>query len=1278
MRFKKNAIAACIGSALLIGSASAQTQTDVKAEFGASQQASTQYVIYLNDAAALVNHTKGKHNYKLEKQKIATKQSALFEQIRALDPMAKLLGNSSMLANYITVSISSEYADKVTALPDVHSVNQSAPSRMISVKKPAINSVSTQSVASAEELEMMTPYTGSETAGEGIDIAIISTGIDYTLAAFGGSGEYGEDNDPETPPMAGSYLDAFENGPIGPSTPEIPDDPDTPEDEFVPAMDGYDGFPTDVVVGGWDFAGENYGQDGNPIDQNIEFTNSRGYVYPTGLGTEIASIVHQLAPAAKLHAYKISNIQPSSWDPTQFNIVAPDASRVVSSLEHALDPNQDGDTSDHLDIALIDAAGTAAFMAPNSVGGVGSGSQIQYLIEMASAHGLTIITHAGNVAEYSFMGEAENKSRSWISTEGGATAAITVGSVVKSEDGTENLVADWSPMGPVRGTKALKPEIMTFADDQVVAKISNADTDADKLGVRTGALTAAARIAAAAAVVKSNNPALGPVEIKALLANTALNSGILEAEGGNAAELIAMGHGIENVDAAISSPVAIWEKNSYQPYVQFGAHELASEKRIVKNITIRNLSDSAQTYAASYATTGEKTAYDALTINMPSMVSIPANQSVNIAVEIVIDGTKLPEWPLQSTEDFIDQKLKETELNGYFTFSAEGNPEINLGWMITARNETSIDKHVITEEFPKYLGWNSETGESEVELLDWAGKYFPLNEWGYTSYIALTSSFTNESLTATTFETYPLLIKKPVEPIGKENVAGHKIHGVGGGIYDDARCEVTGKKLSIAVNFFQPADVALANYMDKIGAPLFYYELNHESVVLDNGWDESFNGGYIDESMQFNQPFVQLNAKGQPATYYIDYNKEYDNTNPNGRFVESILPVRFSNNSNNVVSEMCLEEYFHDDIDSMEDFDQNLGLHVETDRDAGAEKGEPMTQFNPIKGGHYSELEGCTTDGFGWEVCGIIITDLTSRAGFANIDADDDITTTEFSHVYTAEPGEIVTIAGVKSGIGTNLIPEIMVMSTSDNFYQTSKIGYLDADGSILADVKAGQSFSLDENAVLDTVIGKVKLDTSGFFGAGDTSWSPHYLDIVNVLPGSPFAMNQETHELYVANPEALDYENQNMYQVQVIAKQGNTIGIPQFITVYLNNVNDIAPEVMSDALAAIPATNIVLDSDSMSFSIDFTGVFIESEGDSLTYTASGAGLSGLAVSGTTITGNVTAAGSYEVMVTASDGINEVSANIPVTVTEAEKKSSSGGIGVFAFLASLLMFRRRK
>ena len=41
---------------------------------------------------------------------------------------------------------------------------------------------------------------------------------------------------------------------------------------MLPAVDGYDGFPTEVVVGGRDFASENWGEDGNPIDQNYNGT----------------------------------------------------------------------------------------------------------------------------------------------------------------------------------------------------------------------------------------------------------------------------------------------------------------------------------------------------------------------------------------------------------------------------------------------------------------------------------------------------------------------------------------------------------------------------------------------------------------------------------------------------------------------------------------------------------------------------------------------------------------------------------------------------------------------------------------------------------------------------------------------------------------------------------------------------------------------------------------------------------------------------------------------
>ncbi len=1279
--FKKNVLAVCIASAVIstatMGSAIAQNTTEFKSSFSGNTQDVTQYIIYLNDQPAINNFNLGKQNYLVEKNKVIAAQQALFAQVLALDPMAKLINSSSLLANFITVSVTDEYTDKLSSLPGVASVNKANTRQIVKTLSKVSNTTVLSDTNSEEQVQALEPYNNDANAGGGVDIAIISTGVDYTLEFFGGSGEYGDDGDPETPPMVGSYLDALENGPLSPSIPAIEDDPSTPEDESQEGVDGFDGFPTNVIVGGYDFAGENYGEDGNPIDQNYNFTSWNGWEYPTGMGTEIASIIHQLAPGAKLHAYKISNLQPSAWDANSFDYIMPDPARVIKALEHALDPNQDGDTSDHLDIALIDAGGSAAFSSPFGQGGVGSSSASQLIIERASALGLTIVTHAGDLAKYSLVGDAEQKLRNWISNEGGATSAITVGSVVTSADSDDILVADWSPIGPVRGSKELKPEIVSYANDVPVAKISNPDENANKMGSRTDALSAAARIAAAAAVVKSSNPGLGSIEIKALLANTASVEGILEKEGGSAAELLLVGHGIENVEAAVNSPIAIWEKSSYQPYIQFGAHEVSQQKRVFKTLTLRNFSNSAQTYTASYKTNGEKAGYDALNISFPETVSVPANMSVNVLVEITIDGTKLPEWPLQSTPDYTDENLKATELNGYITFASAGLPDLNLGWMVSARNETTIDKQVITTEYPQYKGFNTETGETEWDSMDWANTAYPVNEWGYPGYIAHTSTFINDSLTPTTFEAYPILIHNPNEPVGKENVSGHKIKAVGGGIYDDARCDITGKKMSIAVNLFQPADVALANYMDKIGPPIFYYDLHHEQVVLDFGWNESFGGAaFLDDSQQINQPFVQLNAKGQPATYYIDYNKTFDYTNPNGRYTESKLPVRFTNDGTNIVSEMCIEEFFHHELDSVEDFDQNLGFHIETDRDAGIEKYQPLTQFNPLKGGYYSNSYQCTISMFG-EVCGDILVDRSTRIGFAKLAEDQSINDADFQHTITAQPGEKITIAAARNGELNNNNHEFMVLSSSDNFFQLGTVGFIDYDGSVLADVRAGQSFTLNEDALADTVVGLIKLDTNGFFAGGDQDWQSHDLHIVNSLPGSPFAINQDTHELYVSNPDALDFENQSMYQVQVMTQQGNTLGNPRLISVYLNNVNDIAPVVVADTLNAIGTIEMIIDKNGENFSLDFSGLFAESEGNALTYSVEADGITSLAISDTQVSGMVSEAGEYQIMITASDGLHQVTAMVPVSATK-KSSSSSGSFGFLSLLAGLIIFRFRK
>jgi subtilisin family serine protease len=145
------------------------------------------------------------------------------------------------------------------------------------------------------------------TRGQGMRLALVDTGIDYTHKAFGGPGtvEAYESNDPNF---------------IEPGT-----------------------FPTAKVIGGHDFVGENYDvldddpsndiprEDFDPLDANGHGTHTGG----TCCGFEVPGKVGQgVAPLVKIQAYKVWDEGNSTDDV------------LVAAYERAVDPNQDGNVRD--------------------------------------------------------------------------------------------------------------------------------------------------------------------------------------------------------------------------------------------------------------------------------------------------------------------------------------------------------------------------------------------------------------------------------------------------------------------------------------------------------------------------------------------------------------------------------------------------------------------------------------------------------------------------------------------------------------------------------------------------------------------------------------------------------------------------------------------------------------------------------------------------------------------------------------------------------------------
>ena len=195
--------------------------------------------------------------------------------------------------------------------------------------------------------------------GQGMRVAVVDDGIDYTHANFGGPGtvEAYESNDP-----------AF----IEPGT-----------------------FPTAKVVDGYDFVGAGYDvlddttqndtprPDPDPLDDGGGHgSHTAGTVAGLGVPGEIGP---GAAPRAKILAYKVWGAAGDSTDDV-----------LVAAYERAMDPNQDGDISDAVDV--ISFSGGVTYGTLNSL----EARAAQRVVDL----GTVFVASAGNEGNQNVGGSA--------------------------------------------------------------------------------------------------------------------------------------------------------------------------------------------------------------------------------------------------------------------------------------------------------------------------------------------------------------------------------------------------------------------------------------------------------------------------------------------------------------------------------------------------------------------------------------------------------------------------------------------------------------------------------------------------------------------------------------------------------------------------------------------------------------------------------------------------------------------------------------------------------
>jgi len=496
--------------------------------------------------------------YNSYKTQLASAQQAAITSFKSILGQVKVMQKFTKVLNAVSLDISEKEAEKLLQSPFVEKIY---PNRTVKVllndSVPQIN---------ADKLWQLTDASGNNITGKGATIAIIDTGIDYrhpwlgscfvenvenTETCFpekkqripGTYSVYGEaynacvdtDGGKNICHQGIAYYEPLEYFTIGEETAPIfvlvsvneqdycqrdvftgkyylyeqycADGIGIQETEKISCPNGCKGNmcvtanninngSCGKVIGGYDFVNN----DNDPMDDHGHGTHVAGIAAGNG---ELKGV----APDAKLFAYKVlaeDGYGQDDW--------------IIAAIERAVDPNQDGNIADHVDVVNM------------SIGGFGyPDDPLSQSVDNAVDAGVIVVVAAGNNGWY--FG---------IDSPGAARKAITVGATCKKTDVGGLCMGDIGPFSSLGPTflGTLKPDVLAPG-----TSICSAQHDAlDELGFQygktqlhciedtsvteMGTSMASPHVAGAAALLLQAHPDWKPAEVKAALMQTAKHTTI--------------------------------------------------------------------------------------------------------------------------------------------------------------------------------------------------------------------------------------------------------------------------------------------------------------------------------------------------------------------------------------------------------------------------------------------------------------------------------------------------------------------------------------------------------------------------------------------------------------------------------------------------------------------------------------------------------------------------------------------------------------------------------
>ena len=705
---------------------------------------SNKVIIRLSSPSVAQQKVRGK-SAKRAKKNLQAEQTDLLSEVMALDPNARVLGQTQLVLNAVFVEVD---ASALATLANNPAVQRITP------------------IANYElDLSETVPYIGSSTVqadgfdGSGVSVAVLDSGIDYNHAALGGSGVVADydNNDPNI---------------IEPGT-----------------------FPTAKVVDGYDFVGSvwpggDLAPDPDPLDDG----------FASGHGTHVGHIiggVGGVAPGADLYAVKVCSSVSSACSGVA----------LIQGMEFAVDPNGDGDPSDAVDIInmslgsnygqpfdddLSAAVNGATALDVLTVSSAGNGSDKPYVTGTASS-AATALSVAQTAVPSAFLPQLEATApagitgiydtvwQSWsqplvapieapmqyadgaggnlngctafapgslsglivlvdrgacnftlkiknIGDAGGLIGIIGLiapgdpfnggdggdpvtipGYMVSQADsitfqsGLPDTVLRFDPalgiplVGSMVGsssrgpqhesTHLIKPEI--GAPGASISAIAGTGTAEGPFGGTSGA---SPMVAGSAALLLDASPNLSPLEVKAMLMNNGETDIKNNAVTGELAPITRIGGGEVRVDLAVAAPAAAWDDNGAQGALSFGFVDVNKDTtNLFKTVRVRNYSDSDITYNVSSSFRfADDEANGAVSIKTPKKVEVKAGKDATFTVKMTIQGAMLRGNAMNSGfEGANPSTLTYNEYDGYIMLD-DGDHPIHMAWHVLPRQASNV------------------------------------------------------------------------------------------------------------------------------------------------------------------------------------------------------------------------------------------------------------------------------------------------------------------------------------------------------------------------------------------------------------------------------------------------------------------------------------------------------------------------------------------------------------------------------------------------------------